>query len=93
MLTEANQVTFDRLADVFGCFRPGVALGNASGKRRTTCDKNSVLVRFKIDSVLHYLKSSQRRDGGPNLAKGDIAFPKCGFKAEVRLRRVWASYP
>ena len=54
MLPQAYQVSFDRLADVIGCFRTGMTLGNASGKCGASCHVHSVFIGFQIDSVLHY---------------------------------------
>jgi len=46
VLAEALQVTFDCLADVLGCFRPGSALGNTSRQSRANCNEHPVLVWF-----------------------------------------------
>jgi len=50
----------NRLANVIGCFRAGLALGDASGKCGAGRHLNPVLVWLQVDAIPHYPAFYQR---------------------------------
>jgi hypothetical protein len=93
VLSEAFQVTFDCLTDVFGCFRAGSALGNASRQSRASCHKHSVLVWLQINAILHYSAFYQSRVAPVFYPSPWSNNPICSFGTSFTLRRTFSGLP